>query len=83
VGNLGIPSQNELYIGGPSLVSRVQFPASDPILGKFIAQVEAFQAAIANNAEPNASGQDGLEVVRITEAILRSSREGKAVKIER
>ena len=45
--------------------------------------MQAFNYAIEENAEPDASGRDGLEMARLTEAILRSSREGRAIKIQR
>ncbi|MBO0730032.1 MAG: Gfo/Idh/MocA family oxidoreductase [Acidimicrobiaceae bacterium] len=43
--------------------------------------VHAFNQAVLENTEPNASGTDGLRSVQLTEAMARSAREGKVVEL--
>ena len=43
---------------------------------------EAFNEAIQHDAEPLASGLDGLRVVQATVAMVESASTGRAVKIE-
>lgn len=47
----------------------------------FDRSVAAFQAAVANDEEPNPSGLDGLRSVELTDAMARSAREGRAVRV--
>ncbi len=42
-----------------------------------------FIGAIRTRREPHASGRDGLQVLRVVEALYRSSRDGRAVDIGR
>jgi 1,5-anhydro-D-fructose reductase (1,5-anhydro-D-mannitol-forming) len=50
-------------------------------LALYTRQVEAFNAAIQHDAEPIASGLDGLRVVQATVAMVESASTGRAVKI--
>jgi len=50
-------------------------------LGNFVAQMEDFGRAVQEDRDPSATGLDGLRVVEITLAALRSAREGRAVKV--
>lgn len=45
------------------------------------AEIESFNRSITENREPNASGTDGLNVVRITEAMLQSVRTHTTVAV--
>jgi 1,5-anhydro-D-fructose reductase (1,5-anhydro-D-mannitol-forming) len=56
---------------------QMTYQACDP----YQAEIEAFNRSISENLEPNASGVDGLIVVRITEALLESARTGRAVAV--
>jgi 1,5-anhydro-D-fructose reductase (1,5-anhydro-D-mannitol-forming) len=47
----------------------------------FDRQVAAFNRAVLEDREPNASGLDGLRSVQLTDAILKSAREGVRVKL--
>jgi 1,5-anhydro-D-fructose reductase (1,5-anhydro-D-mannitol-forming) len=49
----------------------------------FDRSVAAFQHAVSNNEEPNASGLDGLRSAELTDAIARSAREGRTVAVEK
>src|SRR5205823_3183781 len=42
-------------------------------------QFEAFVEAVEADCDPNASGEDGLEVVRVADALLESAATGRAV----
>jgi len=44
--------------------------------------VQAFQRAVTEDTEPDASGLDGLRSVQLTDAIARSAREGKTVRLD-
>lgn len=49
--------------------------------GPYQAEIEAFNRSIVNGTTPSASGLDGLRVVRITEAAIKSAWEGRTVEI--
>ena len=51
-------------------------------LGNFVALLEDFHRAIEEDREPLATGLDGLRVVEVTLAMIKSAREGRTVKIE-
>ncbi len=81
-GTVGMPLRGELLVEGDSINMRVTFPTNDPIPGNYIRVVEAFNKCIEENTELDISGFNGLQMVRITNAILESSRKGRTVKIE-
>ena len=54
--------------------------APDPI-ALYTRQVEAFDAAVAGNGDPLATGLDGLRVVEITLGMVESSRTGQRVTL--
>ena len=54
----------------------------DNYLGNFVAQMEDFQQAVAQDREPAATGLDGLRVVETTLAMIESARTGRAVRVE-
>ncbi len=60
---------------------KMVFPTNDPVPGNYIRIVEAFNKCIEENTEFDSSGYTGLQVVRITNAILESSRQGKVIKV--
>lgn len=47
----------------------------------FVRAVAAFQQAVVDDVEPDASGVDGLRSVELTDAIARSAREGRTVQL--
>jgi predicted dehydrogenase len=57
---------------------KLEFPAVD----HFQAEMDAFASAILNNQPFAPSGEEGLKDLLAIEAIYRSIREGKAVKVE-
>ncbi|MHB8731267.1 MAG: Gfo/Idh/MocA family protein [bacterium] len=46
-----------------------------------VRSIAAFNDAVAHDREPNASGLDGLRSVQLTDAAIRSAREGRAVEV--
>ena len=46
-----------------------------------VRSVAAFNDAVAHDREPNASGLDGLRSVQLTDAVIRSAREGRLVEV--
>jgi len=80
---VGMPLRGELIIEGDAVNLHETFPTEDPIPGLYIRAVEAFNKSITENTTPPASGCDGLEMVRVVDAILESSRTGRAVKVKR
>jgi 1,5-anhydro-D-fructose reductase (1,5-anhydro-D-mannitol-forming) len=79
---VGMPLRGELIIEGDALNRRESYPAADPIPGLYIKAVEAFNKCIINDTPPPASGEDGLTMIRVVDAVLASSRTGKAVTLE-
>lgn len=82
-GTVGIRLVGRLEIAADGPVSALDFPCDDPVTGTYLLLVESFNRSIREDTEPNASGYDGLEMARIAEAVLDSSRKGKAVRILR
>ena len=78
LGNLG-----ELLVDGDSVNLRMAFPTDSPLPFRMIRAIEAFNRWIEDNTEPYISGSNGLQMVKIANAILESSRHGKAVTIKR
>lgn len=46
-----------------------------------VRSVAAFNDAVAHDREPNASGLDGLRSVQLTDAVIRSARDGRLVEV--
>jgi 1,5-anhydro-D-fructose reductase (1,5-anhydro-D-mannitol-forming) len=46
-----------------------------------VRSIAAFNDAVARDREPNASGVDGLRSTQLTEAVIRSAREGRLVEV--
>ncbi len=80
-GTVGTQLLGELRVDSDGLVARTQFPVVDAVVGCYVRQVEDFGKAIDQDIEPDASGLDGLEMVRLAQAILESSRTGKPVRL--
>ncbi|RHW19096.1 gfo/Idh/MocA family oxidoreductase [Sphingomonas gilva] len=52
-----------------------------PAKNQFVAQLDHLPECIRSGAEPIASGDEGLKDLRVIEAIYRSAREGRTVKL--
>jgi 1,5-anhydro-D-fructose reductase (1,5-anhydro-D-mannitol-forming) len=48
-----------------------------------VRSLAAFNTAVAENREPNASGVDGWRNVQVTEALIASAREGRLIQVAR
>ena len=82
-GTVGMVLQGELLIEGDNLNSKLAFPVDNPITGNYIRLIEAFNKSIIEDLPPDIPGENGLQMLRITHAVLESSRTGKAVKIKK
>lgn len=80
-GTVGMPLQGELLMEGDAIDLKMTFPTNDPVPGNYIRIVEAFNRYIEGNTEFDSSGYNGLQMVRITNAILESSHQGKIIKV--
>ncbi|MBI2907613.1 MAG: Gfo/Idh/MocA family oxidoreductase [Chloroflexi bacterium] len=83
VQTVGMPLQGELLVDSDTWTTRTVYNDPHPMSGTYMYLIEAFNKCVLENGDPNASGQDGLEMVRVLDAILESSRSGKVVKINR
>ena len=81
-GTVGMPLQGGLLVEGDSIDMKMSFPTNDLLPGNYIRVVEAFNRHIEENTELDISGYNGLQMVRIANAFLKSSREGKAIQIQ-
>jgi predicted dehydrogenase len=82
-GTVGVRLEGEFLLESDCLDTRMVFSVDDPISALYTPVIEAFNKCIEENTEPEISGYDGLEMVRIMNAILESSRQGRAIKITR
>jgi len=74
---VGTDQGGSLEISTAHVATRAAYQGCDP----YRAEIEAFNRSVVENLEPNASGVDGLNVVRITEAMLESARTGLSVAV--
>jgi len=71
--------QSREYAGGPPDEEVIQFPDSDI---SWEMEWKEFISAIIERREPLGNGRDGLEANRMIEAVYRSARENRPVKIQ-
>jgi predicted dehydrogenase len=64
-----------LTVGGRTTAKRY------PISGQFAAEIEEFSRCALEGRDPEPDGWEGLADVRIIEAVLRSAREGRTVRL--
>lgn len=81
-GTLGMSAEGELIIEGDSLDNCMSFPTDNPSFATYVSLMEAFNRCIQENTEPDITGYDGLQMCRIANAVLESSRLGKAIEID-
>ena len=67
------------YAGGPPDEELIEFPGPDI---SWEMEWKEFLSAIRENREPVGNGQDGLEAMRMIEAVYRSTRENRPIKIQ-
>jgi len=82
-GSLSIPTMRLRTFPGPGSwyepfeTSVVPVERTDPLAN----QVEHFAAVIRGQAEPVVSGRDGLNTLRVTEAVVEAARTGRVVEL--
>jgi len=81
-GTVGMALEGELRVEGESINLAMSFPADDPGSMNYVREREDFNRWIAGSSEPDITGQNGLQMVRVINAIVESSQQGRAVKIE-
>ncbi|MFQ5860750.1 MAG: Gfo/Idh/MocA family protein [Dehalococcoidia bacterium] len=83
LGTVGMYHRGTLLVERDDGSTKKEFPADDPTRDNYVQMVEAFVRAVEEDTEPKASGADGLELVRLVEAVLESARRAEAVAIRR
>lgn len=81
-GTIGMPWQGDLAVTRQADTSVVTFPCENPAIDLFVRLVEDYNRSILQDSVPLASGHDGLALVQLTEAVIRSARDRRAAKIE-
>lgn len=76
-GTLSTDPAGSIEVSTTTQVHQVSYSGADP----YQLQIEAFDRSVIDDTEPSASGEDGLSVVRITQALLESARSGRAVAL--
>ena len=72
-----MPLQGELLVGDDFIDLKMSFPTNDTVPGNYIRVVGAFDGCIEGNNKFDISVYNRLQMVRITNAILESSHQGK------
>jgi glucose-fructose oxidoreductase len=87
VGTKGDLLLDPAYHYSKKLVQRIRIDGKEhkrvfPKRDQFAAEIVYFSQCILEGQEPEPSGQEGLADVRVIEALLRSAREGRPIKLE-
>ncbi len=77
VGTISMAFGGELEVADGVTVAHTRYVRGD----MYQSMVEAFQEAVRQGREPDASGQDGLRCIEITRAAFESARTGRAVRL--
>ena len=73
----GVP-KNHLALRTPEGSEEVEYAAEN----LYLLEIEAFAEAVAGASTPAAGGEDGLRLVRVTDALIRSLETGAAMPVE-
>ena len=73
----GVP-KNRLTVRTPEGCEEIEYAAEN----LYLQEMDAFAEAVAGASTPAASGEDGLRLVRLTEALIRSLETGAALPVE-
>jgi 1,5-anhydro-D-fructose reductase (1,5-anhydro-D-mannitol-forming) len=79
-GSLWEARQGRLEVVSDTVNEVADYP--EALLPNYVAEIEDFQAAVASDREPAATGLDGLRVVEATVAMIESARSGRTVRLE-
>jgi glucose-fructose oxidoreductase len=87
VGTKGDLLLDPAYHYSKKLVQRIRIEGKEhkhvfPKRDQFAAEIVYFSKCVREGKEPEPSGEEGLADVRVIEALLRSAREGRPVKLE-
>jgi predicted dehydrogenase len=83
-GTLGTPQKGkpqEVLLEGAAAGLQVRCPADDTAQGRTARLIEEFNRSIRDNTDTVIPGHNGLQMVRIANAMLESSRHGKSVRL--
>ncbi|MBI2871895.1 MAG: Gfo/Idh/MocA family oxidoreductase [Chloroflexi bacterium] len=83
LGTVGMDLRGSLLVEGEEGSIRQEFADEDAALGNYVRMVQQFVRAVEEGTGPEASGEDGLELVRIVDAVRESARTGRAVSLRR
>ncbi|WP_267388283.1 Gfo/Idh/MocA family oxidoreductase [Sphingomonas sp. GC_Shp_3] len=72
---------NHMWIGKDGREQEVT-PPPGPGKTQFAGQLDHFAGCVRSGAEPIVSGEEGLRDMRIVEAIYRSAREGRTIRLD-
>ena len=73
-------SGNRLWVGADGREREIA-PPPGPAVNQFVGQLDHFSQCVMADKEPIMPGEEGLRDMRIIEAIYRSAREGRPVKL--
>jgi 1,5-anhydro-D-fructose reductase (1,5-anhydro-D-mannitol-forming) len=82
---VGLPragTQAEMTIESDTLTTRVEFPGDNSQPAKMARMVEDFIGSIREKTQPELSGRNGLQMVKIALAIQEASRQRRAVRVD-
>jgi len=78
---VGTYLQGKLQVESAGISSRTEFSDADAATGLYARMIESFSQAVTEGRQPLATGEDGLAIARLVDAILRSVREGVAIRL--
>ncbi len=89
VSNIPEPALNDIWtipgeehrLSGFQADDRARFESIDPVYHYHALQIGDFLRAVLENRPPFVTGEDGRRVVALFDAIYRSNREGRSVKV--
>jgi 1,5-anhydro-D-fructose reductase (1,5-anhydro-D-mannitol-forming) len=77
IGTLGPVARGSVTVTTQGPRTETLYDGPDP----FQSEIEAFNRSVSEGTSPDASGLDGLRVVRVTEALLEAARTGRTVRL--
>ncbi len=79
---VGTMLRGSLEVETENASAKFEYSDPDPATALYAAMVDDFCDAVVDGREPRATGSDGLAMVRLTEAILRSVTESRTVRLQ-
>lgn len=76
-GTIGTQARGSVLYTTPDYRREERYDRADP----YQVEIEAFNSSVVTGSIANASGLDGLKVVRVTGALLESARTGGSVRL--